>query len=57
MTHCIKKWTIKEFKTALFTGRFLVEYQVHWPLITGRPIWLGSQGSCKVYQSLFTDPP
>jgi len=33
-----------------------MEYQVHIPLITGCPCWLGSQGSFKVYQSLFTDP-
>jgi len=32
-------------------------YQVHKLLITGHPSGLlGSQGSCKVYQLLFTDP-
>ncbi len=36
---------------------YWVLYQVHRPLITGRPSGLGNQGSCKVYHLLFTDPP
>ncbi len=32
------------------------EHQVHRPLITGCPCGLGSQDSCKIYWSLFTDP-
>jgi len=32
-------------------------YLVHRPLLTGHTGELGSQGSSKVYQSLFTDPP
>ncbi len=43
-------------QTSLYRSLWVV-YQVHWPLITGRPNGLGSQGSCKVYRSLFTDPP
>ncbi len=35
----------------------LVVYQVHRPLITSYPSGLGNQGSCKVYQALFTGTP
>jgi hypothetical protein len=27
------------------------------PLFTGHPSGLGNKGRCKVYRSLFTDPP
>jgi len=43
-------------QTSLYRSLW-VEYQVHWPLITGHPSGLGSHGSCKVYWSLFTDSP
>ncbi len=31
--------------------------QTSHSLIAGFPSWLGNQGNCKVYQTLFTDPP
>jgi len=42
-------------QTSLYRLLWVV-YQVHRPLSTGHPCGLGSQGSCKVYRSLFTDP-
>ncbi len=47
---------VPSLQTSLYRILY-VDYQVEGPLITGHSSWLGSQGSCKVYQSLVTDPP
>ncbi len=43
-------------QTSLYNSLWVV-YQVHRPFFTGCPSGLGNEDSCKVYQSLFTDPP